>query len=308
MRTIVIALTTLFWISPASAGHDEDAIKHLLHSSFDKPESRLIVDPVVVAGSHAIAGWSQGDMGGRALLRSKGGGWSLILCSGDGIKSREALRHAGLPAADAAELAHRWEEAERTVAPERLMLFAKFEGTLMMDASGGQPQHPPTQHAPHPPMQQAQMQHRLAQQPQTQASAAPTFKAGDLMIEAPWLRATPQGAQVAGGYMKIANTGRTSDRLVGGTLDHARRFEIHETTMVDNVMRMRPLSGGLEIKPGEIVELKPGSYHIMGMDLGGGYKEGQKVKGTLEFEKAGTIGIEYVVHSIGSAAPARMQH
>jgi copper(I)-binding protein len=75
--------------------------------------------------------------------------------------------------------------------------------------------------------------------------------------------------------MKITNTGKVPDRLVGGTLDHARRFEVHEMTMVDNVMRMRPLSVGLEVRPGETVELKPGSYHIMGVDLDGGYKKGQ---------------------------------
>jgi copper(I)-binding protein len=78
---------------------------------------------------------------------------------------------------------------------------------------------------------------------------------------------------------EVTNTGKVPDRLVGGTLDHARRFEVHETTMTDNVMRMRPLSAGLEIKPGETIELKPGSYHIMGVDLDGGYRQGQTAWG-----------------------------
>ena len=42
-----------------------------------------MVDPVVVEGDHAIAGWVQGDMGGRAHLRRKGHDWQLVLCSGD---------------------------------------------------------------------------------------------------------------------------------------------------------------------------------------------------------------------------------
>jgi periplasmic copper chaperone A len=71
-------------------------------------------------------------------------------------------------------------------------------------------------------------------------------------------------------------------------------------TMVDNVMRMRPLPNGIEIKPGESVELKPGGYHIMGLDLEGGYSPGRTVKGTLKFEKAGTVHVEYKVSPVGA--------
>ena len=79
LKIVVAAAASLFWTTMAAAEPDEDSIRHLLHSTFDKPDSRLVVDPVVVAGAHAIAGSSQGDMGGRALLRSRGGAWSLIL-------------------------------------------------------------------------------------------------------------------------------------------------------------------------------------------------------------------------------------
>ena len=54
------------------------------------------------------------------------------------------------------------------------------------------------------------------------------YKAGDLAIDHPWSRATPQGAQVAGGYLKITNGGQANDRLVGGTADVATRIELHE--------------------------------------------------------------------------------
>jgi periplasmic copper chaperone A len=71
-------------------------------------------------------------------------------------------------------------------------------------------------------------------------------------------------------------------------------------------MRMRPLDQGLEIEPGRIVELKPGGYHLMFMDLKEPLREGRTVPGTLVFEKAGTIAIEYAVRSIAarSGAPA----
>src|SRR5262249_61310279 len=97
--------------------------------------------------------------------------------------------------------------------------------------------------------------------------------------------------------------GTTPDRLPGGSLIAAGRMEIHEMATVDGVMKMRPLAAGLEIKPGETVELKPGSFHMMFMELKAPLTAGQPVKGTLVFEKAGTIEIEYAVAPIGAAAP-----
>ena len=83
---------------------DEAAIYKSLHASFDRPDSRLTIAPVVVSGDHAIAGWAQGGMGGQALHRKKRESWQLVLCAGDGIKSRDALTKAGVSAQDAAAL------------------------------------------------------------------------------------------------------------------------------------------------------------------------------------------------------------
>ena len=132
------------------------------------------------------------------------------------------------------------------------------------------------------------------------AGGIKAFKVGPITIETPWLRATPKGAKVAGGYMRITNTGSEPDRLIGGTLERAGRFEVHEMTMVGDVMQMRPLPNGLEIKPGQTVELAPGGYHVMAMALQGGFTEGQTVRGTLRFEKAGTVNIAYAVRPIGA--------
>jgi copper(I)-binding protein len=302
-RLLVVAIIAFSYSKAVASNADEGAIRHLLMSTFDRPESRLVVEPVVVTGGHAIAGWAQGDMGGRALLRRRHGTWSLILCSGDGIKSADALHHAGVPSADATTLSQQLADAESRLPRERLVLFAKFEGTLMMDASGNHPQHPPMQQSQtSAPMLHAQMQHgpMTNQQPPAQTQ---TFKVGNIVIVGPWLRATPKGATVAGGYMTITNNGGEPDRLVGGTLEHAVRFEVHEMTMVDHVMKMRPLAQGLEIKPGATVELKPGGFHIMGIDLHAGYTQGDVVKGTLVFEKAGTVAVEYRVVPIGGSMP-----
>ena len=78
--------------------------------------------------------------------------------------------------------------------------------------------------------------------------------------------------------MKITNNGKEPDRLIGGTVPFAGRFEVHEMAIEGGVMKMREVKG-LEIKPGETVELKPGGYHVMFMDLKSGLKEGQTVEG-----------------------------
>ena len=134
--------------------------------------------------------------------------------------------------------------------------------------------------------------------------AAPqTYKVGNLVITTPWARATPKGAPVGGGYLSITNNGSEPDRLVGGSFAAAGgRTEVHQMKMEGGVMRMRPLANGLEIKPGETVELKPGGYHLMFMGLKQQLKAGETVKGTLEFAKAGKVEVSYPVRAQGSPA------
>jgi periplasmic copper chaperone A len=129
---------------------------------------------------------------------------------------------------------------------------------------------------------------------------ASIFKIGALVIDAPWMRATPGGAKVAGGYLKVTNTGKEADRLIGGSLPIAKRVEVHEMAVAGKVMKMRHLSDGLEIKPGETVELKPGGNHLMFLELSTGLKAGEPVKGTLVFQKAGTLEVEFSVAPIGA--------
>lgn len=139
------------------------------------------------------------------------------------------------------------------------------------------------------------------------AADAP-IKAGSLLINQPWSRATPGGARVGGGYMTITNNGATADRLIGGSAEIARALEVHEMKMEGSTMRMRPLEKGLEIKPGETVELKPGGYHIMLIDLKGPLKEGAKVKGQLVFEKAGKVDVEFSIQPRGATGAGGQSH
>ena len=139
-------------------------------------------------------------------------------------------------------------------------------------------------------------------------TGATVTTASGLVIEDAWARATPGGAKVAGGYVRVRNTGAEPDRLVGTAIPISGRGEVHEMSMDGGVMRMRPLENGLAIPPGAVVELKPGGLHLMFMDLSGGLKEGQSVKGSLTFERAGTVPVEFRVGGIGAQGPAGGGH
>jgi periplasmic copper chaperone A len=141
------------------------------------------------------------------------------------------------------------------------------------------------------------------------AVSAETFSIGDITVETPWTRATPGGAKVAGGYLRIVNNGTEADRLIGGTSAFAERFEVHSMEMHDGVARMAPVEGGLEIPPGETVELAPGGYHVMFMGLERPLTEGETVAGTLVFERAGTLQVNYPVAAMGvRTAPGEGVH
>jgi hypothetical protein len=127
---LAIGLSVCF---AAPAGSDDASISQLLHSMFDKPHEPLSVEPIMVSGNHAIADWVQGEMGGRALLRSQRGIWAIVLCAGDSIKSRDALLKAGVPLADAERLASDLATAEAKLPPEKSAMFSRFDGLVMIN-------------------------------------------------------------------------------------------------------------------------------------------------------------------------------
>lgn len=138
---------------------------------------------------------------------------------------------------------------------------------------------------------------------------AQDFRAGEIEIGRPWSRAVPEGAKVAAGYVVLKNHGPAADRLISATADIARKTEIHEMAVDDKgVMTMRPLADGLEVPPGGEVRLEPGSIHIMFMGLERRPKQGETFSGTLTFEKAGEIGVEFSVDSMAGNQAGHGSH
>jgi hypothetical protein len=142
----------------------------------------------------------------------------------------------------------------------------------------------------------------------TTSAMANDYKAGSMEIVNPWSRATPKGASTAIGYMTIKNNGTTPDRLIGGSIDVADGFQLHSMEMENGVAKMRELKG-VDIKQGQTIEFKPGGSHVMFVNLKHPLSKGEPHKGTLVFEHAGKVEIEYSVEGIGAqSGPQEMEH
>ena len=132
------------------------------------------------------------------------------------------------------------------------------------------------------------------------ASAA---SVADISLRQGWSRATPNGAQVAAGYLTIDNHGSLPDRLLSVESPAARKTEIHEMIVQDGIMMMREVEGGLTVPAGATLTLEPGGTHLMFVGLNAPLRENQQVPATLTFEKAGRIEFTFDVGSVGAKGP-----
>ena len=99
-----------------------------------------------------------------------------------------------------------------------------------------------------------------------------------------WVRQSVPGQSGTGAFMKL--TAKSSLRLVGASTPGAGLAEVHEMKMDGDVMKMRALDSGLALPAGQTVELKPGGYHLMLMDLKAALPKDSKLPLTLVFKDA----------------------
>ena len=103
-------------------------------------------------------------------------------------------------------------------------------------------------------------------------------------VQEPWVRSTVANQGATGFFARI--TSAQGGRLVTVSTPIAGIVEIHEMKLENNVMKMRALDAGLELPAGKTVELKPGGYHVMLMDLKKNVAAGETVPLTLVVEGA----------------------
>ena len=134
--------------------------------------------------------------------------------------------------------------------------------------------------------------------------------AADLEVASPWVRGTVPAQKATGAFMQLSSKGGVS--LVGVGSPAANIVEIHEMVMDNNVMKMRALPR-LEVEAGKVLELKPGSYHVMLIDLKKPLSKGEIVPITLRVEgkdkKVETVEIKAEVRDLTARTPApAMEH
>ncbi|OYQ42622.1 hypothetical protein CHU94_02485 [Rhodoferax sp. TH121] len=120
----------------APKGSDAEQITAIMKKQFDRPDAPLTVEPVTVQGNYAVAGWTQGGKGGRALLQKDKGAWFISVCAGDGLKDAKVLQTTGMSADASAAMAKAVVAAESKLSKDKLKLFASFEGMVKIGAEG----------------------------------------------------------------------------------------------------------------------------------------------------------------------------
>ncbi|MCQ9379162.1 copper chaperone PCu(A)C [Methyloversatilis sp. XJ19-49] len=137
--------------------------------------------------------------------------------------------------------------------------------------------------------------------------AAPAI--ADITVKDPWVRATVPQQKATGAFMQI--TAPKAARLVEASSPVAGVTEIHEMTMDKDIMRMRAIPG-IDLPAGKAVELKPGGYHVMLMDLKAPITEGQDVPVTLVIEgadkKRETVVIKATARALGASGAMDHKH
>ncbi|QWD83986.1 copper chaperone PCu(A)C [Polynucleobacter sp. MWH-P3-07-1] len=123
-------------------------------------------------------------------------------------------------------------------------------------------------------------------------------KVGSIKIENAYVRATAPGQPAAGAFMKIENSG-TADQLVSASSPAAGEVQLHQMSMEGNVMKMGQVKD-IAVPANGSVDLKPGGYHIMLMNIKAPLKAGETVPVKLKFAKAGEVEVKLPVNAVGS--------
>jgi hypothetical protein len=125
----LIAISVFFQFASAQTSDKIEAGKiiALISNTYDRPDQKVITSPVVITENYAIAGWTKGDIGGRALLKKENGAWEIMACGGAGLKVIQNLVDAGIARWTASKLVSTLIQAERLSDQRRVKKFDLFD-------------------------------------------------------------------------------------------------------------------------------------------------------------------------------------
>jgi hypothetical protein len=110
----------------AEALTDEAQIQAVIGKTYDKPNNKVNTTPISVADDFAVADWTQGKRGGRALMKRIDGNWEILACGNDGLKDTKSLVKAGMSEKTASAIVKKLSDLEKLEDPKRLAKFNLF--------------------------------------------------------------------------------------------------------------------------------------------------------------------------------------
>lgn len=138
LKGVSLFIFTAICLAPHAVAHSQtevesqEKIKALISKTFDQPSLKVQTTPIVIEGKVAIADWTQGQKGGRALLRRKHSDWEIIACGGAGFKDPSAIAAAGISKEIASNIAAKLKTAESSLSPQKIKQLDSFDGVVTM--------------------------------------------------------------------------------------------------------------------------------------------------------------------------------
>ena len=114
-----------------------------------------------------------------------------------------------------------------------------------------------------------------------------------VLVDHPWMKIFQENGA---GYFSLKNKSETQNiKLISADSSQINKIEIHNIIMENDVMKMRPVDGGVTVKVGELIKFKPKSYHLMFFGIKGEYGKGDMIDIKLNFENSASIIVKFKV-------------
>ncbi len=138
----VSSLACLCFVLMASATHstpiisqdislDEKKIRHVINSTYDTPNGKVIINPIVINAEHALASWVQGNKGGRVIMnKNSHDQWEVVLCSGKAVLDSQFLQKSGITRPIADLLSKALTKKEATLSEKQRLQFDSFNAIV----------------------------------------------------------------------------------------------------------------------------------------------------------------------------------
>ena len=105
---------------------DEAKIQAVIGKTYDKPNNKVNTTPISAIDDFAVADWTQGDRGGRALMKRINGNWEILACGNDSLKDTKSVVKAGMSEKTASAIVKKLADLEKSEDPKRLAKFNLF--------------------------------------------------------------------------------------------------------------------------------------------------------------------------------------